>query len=63
MDHTKLTDAEKELIEENGKLRAENILLSRILHSTIRALRGFSTLINMTSDAIEEKTAQSGEEK
>lgn len=62
MDHTKLTDAEKELIEENGKLRAENILLSRILHSTVGALRHFSTLINMTSDAIEEKTAQSGEE-
>ena len=63
MDHTKLTDAEKELIEENGKLRAENILLSRILHSTVGALRWFSTLINMTSDAIEEKTAQSGEKK
>ena len=62
MDHTKLTDAEKELIEENGKLRAENILLSRILHSTVGALRNFSTLINMTSDAIEEKTAQSVEE-
>ena len=63
MDNNKITAREKELIEENGKLRAENILLSRILHSTVGALRSFSTLINMTSDAIEEKTAQSGEEK
>lgn len=62
MDHTKLTDAEKELIEENGRLRAENIILSRVLHSTVEALRAFSTLIKMTSDAIEEKTAQSGED-